>query len=138
MKIHELFPSTYLKAIDLDGAPLRVTIEKLALENVSREDPNEFKPVLHFVGIDRGLVLNITNGKSIAELNSDRLPIGFHSAIPGPYTWAFAPSRPAAISASTSSWLYGPCCLPSMDTCQTFSAVILAPPPCRFRLSVSS
>ena len=70
-KLHELFPSKYLKAVDFTDGPMRVKIERLAHENVSRENPNELKPVLYFSGLSRGFVLNVTNGNAIAELYGD-------------------------------------------------------------------
>ena len=70
-KLNELFPSKYLKAIDVSDGPMRVTIDSLEQENVSRENPNELKPVLHFEGHKRGLVLNVTNGNAIGELYGD-------------------------------------------------------------------
>ena len=70
-KLHELFPSKYLKAVDVADAPMQVSIDRLEQENVSRENPNETKPVVYFRGQTRGLVLNVTNGNAIAELHGD-------------------------------------------------------------------
>ena len=72
MKLHEMFPSKYLKAADIrghDGGALQVTISHLQQEFVSRENPEEQKPVLYFDGHKRGLVLNVTNGNAIGVLH---------------------------------------------------------------------
>ena len=68
MKIGSAFPSDYLKAADLQGRAVKVTIGGLTHEEIG----DSAKPVLHFVGKDRGLVLNKTNANMIAEvLGSD-------------------------------------------------------------------
>ncbi len=63
MKLSKLFPSTYLRAGDLD-APVRDTITKVRKEDVGGE---ESKPVVYFK-TQKPLVLNVTNGNSIKEL----------------------------------------------------------------------
>lgn len=63
MRISTAFPSDYLKAADLNGKAVRVTIESVSTEEVG----NDQKPVLHFVGKDKGLVLNKTNANRIVE-----------------------------------------------------------------------
>lgn len=62
--INDLFPSKYLKASDLAGRPLSVTIEALELEKM--RDGAE-KPALYFHGKEQGLILNKTNGMYLAE-----------------------------------------------------------------------
>ena len=57
----------YLKAADLKGVSVRVTIRDCVEEEVGRGRDVETKPVVYFVGKDKGLVLNPTNGNSIAE-----------------------------------------------------------------------
>ena len=64
MNINAAFPSTFLKAADLQGRKVTITMDRVALEEVG----GEHKPVLYFVGKDRGLVLNKTNGNIISEL----------------------------------------------------------------------
>jgi hypothetical protein len=66
MKIGDVFPSNYLKASDLNGSVVPVTIDHVAIEAVGRE--KESRPVLYFVGKSKGVVLNKTNAKKIAEL----------------------------------------------------------------------
>ena len=64
MNINAAFPSTYLKAADLQGRKVRIAIDQVKLEDVG----GEHKPVLYFLDKDRGLVLNKTNGSIISEL----------------------------------------------------------------------
>lgn len=79
MNIDTAFPSNYIKASDLQGAEAVVTIQKVEFEAVGRE--REMKLVLYFVGKDKGLVLNKTNAKNIANLigsyETDQW-VGFH------------------------------------------------------------
>lgn len=63
MRMSEAFPSNYLKAADLNGHHVKVTIESVSMEKIGEDR----KPVLHFVGKDRGLVLNKTNSNRIVE-----------------------------------------------------------------------
>ena len=62
MKMAELFPSKYLKAIDLDADEV-FTMESLKQEELG----DEAKPVVYFEEIDKGLVLNRTNANMIAS-----------------------------------------------------------------------
>ena len=64
VNIHNVFPSKYLKAGDLDGHAVAVTISHIAMEEVGQGD---VKPVLFFAGKEKGLVLNKTNGGVIAN-----------------------------------------------------------------------
>jgi hypothetical protein len=68
--IDSVFPSHYLKASDLNGASPVVTISRLAVEPIGRN--KEMKPVLYFVGKDKGLVLNKTNASKIAQLSGSK------------------------------------------------------------------
>lgn len=63
MKIGTAFPSDYLRAGDLNGKAVRVTIESVTVEKIGDDQ----KPVLHFVGKDKTLVLNKTNANRIVE-----------------------------------------------------------------------
>ena len=64
--INDAFPSNYLKASDLQGQQPTVTIERVEFEAVGRE--KEMKPIVYFVGKEKGIVLNKTNAKNIANL----------------------------------------------------------------------
>lgn len=63
--IDDLYPSKYLKAADLQGRALLVTIDRLAIEEVGQE--KEQKPVLYLVGKQKAIVLNKTNSLAIAD-----------------------------------------------------------------------
>lgn len=67
MKLGDIFPSKYLKASDLDGRTIVVTIERVELEDLG----DSRKPVAYFVGKDRGVVLNRTNCNNIAAVYGD-------------------------------------------------------------------
>jgi len=67
--ISKLFPSRFLKAADLNGRTVKVTIKKVEVEEIGQDkDP---KPVIYFDGVERGLVMNKTNGVAIAEIHGD-------------------------------------------------------------------
>lgn len=61
MKIGSAFPGAYLKAADLQGRRVQVVIERVDMEDIGGDQ----KPVLHFKGKDRGLVLNKTNANAV-------------------------------------------------------------------------
>ena len=65
MKIGAAFPGQYLKAADLEGKRVRVVIERVDMEDIG----GETKPVLHFRGKSRGVVLNKTNASAIWGIN---------------------------------------------------------------------
>ena len=64
MNILDTFPSAYLKASDLKGKRVTLTMRDVSIE-VMGEDR---KPVLYFHGTDRGLALNKTNASIIVEM----------------------------------------------------------------------
>lgn len=64
MKVGAMFPGAYLKAADLQGRKVGVTIREVSLEDIG----GEHKPVLYFEGKDKGVVLNKTNANMIAEI----------------------------------------------------------------------
>lgn len=66
MNINDAFPSQYLKASDLNGSQPVVTIARVEIEPVGRS--KDMKPIAYFAGKDKGLVLNKTNSKKIAEI----------------------------------------------------------------------
>jgi hypothetical protein len=59
----------FLYAFDLDGREVTVTIEKCVAGKITGEKGRESKkPLLHFVGKQKKLAINKTNGKTIASL----------------------------------------------------------------------
>ncbi len=67
MKISDTFPSNYLKAANLDGKNVRVTISRVLVEEIG----DDRKPVLYFKDKEKGMVLNKTNANNIAVLYGD-------------------------------------------------------------------
>ena len=63
MLITDAFPSNFLKAADLNGRTVTVTIESCDLESIG---DGETKPVLRFRGQSKGMVLNKTNALALA------------------------------------------------------------------------
>ena len=64
MDINSQFPSNFYKAGDLAGRARLVTMQACMPEDIGN---NEMKPVLRFVGEQKGLVLNKTNAQVIAS-----------------------------------------------------------------------
>ena len=64
MNINDLFPSKYVKAADLKGQEVPVTIMMVQIEEVEQGKPH--LPVAYFNGMTKGLVLNKTNATTIA------------------------------------------------------------------------
>ena len=70
MKISSAFPSKYLKASDIpEGRDISLKIDEVWMENM--EQSKDEKPVLYFIGKDKGLVLNVTNGNTLADAYGD-------------------------------------------------------------------
>lgn len=67
MKMSEEFPSKYLKAADLQGREVRVTMANVEREKIG----DDAKPVLYFKGKDKGVVLNKTNAGTISDAYGD-------------------------------------------------------------------
>ncbi len=64
MKGNDVFPGKYLRADDLKGAELIVTISHIKVETLG----DDSKPVLYFAGKEKGLVMNKTNWTAVVEL----------------------------------------------------------------------
>jgi hypothetical protein len=71
MKISDVFPSKYVKAADLEGRTVTLTIKDLRIEKMGHGSEEERKPVLYFEKATKGLVLNATNARTIAALYGD-------------------------------------------------------------------
>jgi hypothetical protein len=67
MKMNELYPSSYLKCEDLQGKRIKAIVEKLTIERLG----DDKKPVLHFRGAERMLVLNKTNASVLSDAYGD-------------------------------------------------------------------
>lgn len=67
MRISTAFPSSYIKAGDLNGRNVRVLIDRVEMEDIG----GEIKPVLYFQGKEKGMVLNKTNSNNIAVAYGD-------------------------------------------------------------------
>jgi len=65
MKIGAAFPGQYIKAADLQGKRVQVVVDHVEMEDIG----GETKPVVHFRGKERGLVLNKTNSNAIWGIN---------------------------------------------------------------------
>ena len=64
MNINNAFPSNYLKASELQGRDVTVTMANVVFETIGQDR----KPVLYFAGTKKGMVLNKTNSNNIAML----------------------------------------------------------------------
>jgi hypothetical protein len=61
--LEEFFPSKHLKATDLNGKEVTVTIHRVEREKIG----DEGKPVLYFNGKDKGVVLNKGNTSVLVD-----------------------------------------------------------------------
>ena len=72
MKRDDVFPSKYLKAADLNGKPVTVTIKSAPYETLKNpEGKEQGKTVLYFVGGKKALPLNVVNWDSVAAICGD-------------------------------------------------------------------
>ena len=67
MKISDEFPSRYLKAADLQGREVRVTMQHVEKEKLG----DEMKLALYFKGKEKAMILNKTNSNTIADSYGD-------------------------------------------------------------------
>src|SRR6187549_594613 len=68
MHVDQLWPSKYVKAQDLDGRTVTVTIREVKIEEMTNNEQKVKKPVLYFNEAEKALILNKTNGRTIAAL----------------------------------------------------------------------
>jgi hypothetical protein len=72
MKRDDVFPSKYLKASDLNGAPIVVKISRVTFETLKNpEGKEQQKTVLAFAGAAKTLPLNMVNWDSTAAVCGD-------------------------------------------------------------------
>ena len=67
MKTTDLFPSKYVKASDLEDGPKTVVMRELVVEEIGQGKSAEPKGVLYFSDFDKGMVLNVTNCRTIED-----------------------------------------------------------------------
>ena len=64
-----MFDREYIGAWDLEGRDVTVTIERaVGGEIIGEKGRKDKKPILHFVGKEKTMIVNRTNGKTIATL----------------------------------------------------------------------
>ncbi len=68
MNISDAFPSNYLKAADLQGRNVTVTIAGATIEEIGQGQKKDRKLVLSFFGKEKALVCNKTNASTIEKL----------------------------------------------------------------------
>jgi hypothetical protein len=74
MKTSEAFPSRYLKAADLGDRQWELIIDEYQMEDLQGQDgPKQTKPVLYFRRGKKGLVLNMTNARTISAVYGDEM-----------------------------------------------------------------
>jgi hypothetical protein len=71
MRISTAFPTKYLSAADLDGQVVVLAMSNVLMEDIGFGGDKKVLPVLYFEGKDKGLVLNKTNSRKIAEMFGD-------------------------------------------------------------------
>ncbi len=65
--INDAFPSNYLKSADLKGRVAKLKIDRVVFEQIGTDN----KLIMYFQGKDKGMVLNKTNGLTIAGVFGD-------------------------------------------------------------------
>jgi hypothetical protein len=71
MKLSEAFPSNFLKADDLNGKPVTLTISGVEIEQLGQGKDKEKKLVIQFRGTEKKLICNKTNAGTIGKLYGD-------------------------------------------------------------------
>ncbi|HEX8837468.1 MAG TPA: hypothetical protein VF748_11070 [Candidatus Acidoferrum sp.] len=74
MKTSDAFPSNYLKASDLSDRTWTLTIDNYEMAELQANDGRkQTKPVLYFRRVKKGLVLNVTNARTIEAAYGDEM-----------------------------------------------------------------
>ena len=68
MKVSDLKQSNYLAQKDFADGEMTLTIDRVHEEKVGQGENQEMKYVLYFRELEKGLVLNVTNGEAIADI----------------------------------------------------------------------
>ena len=70
MRMSNAFPSKYLKAADIpEGRDVSLQIDEVRMESMPQS--REEKPVLYFIGKEKGLILNVCNNNTIVDEYGD-------------------------------------------------------------------
>lgn len=64
-RVSDVYGGNWMTADDLQGREANVTIESVSIHDMN---DGKKKAALHFVGKDKALLLNVTNGNTIAEM----------------------------------------------------------------------
>lgn len=67
MRVSSAFPSEFLKASDLNGRNVKVSMSHVEMKDIG----GDHKPVLFFIGKEKGMVLNKTNANNISLVYGD-------------------------------------------------------------------
>ncbi len=67
MNINDEFPSKYLKSVDLQGHAVKVKIANVLSEEIG----GDRKLIMYFANRTKGMVLNKTNARTIADVYGD-------------------------------------------------------------------
>ena len=67
VNVNNMFPSKWVKAADLQGKEIVVTIDRLGKEEVEQGAPPKY--ILYFEGKNKGMVLNKTNTGNLATIH---------------------------------------------------------------------
>lgn len=68
-KVTELFPGKWLSAADLQNQEVIATIGSVTTEEFEDSGKKSVKPVCHFQGVEKALILNKTNAVMIQEIS---------------------------------------------------------------------
>jgi hypothetical protein len=68
MHISKMFPSKYLKAVDIEGDH-KIIVSRVVEEEVGKD--KTIMPVMYFKGWEKGLILNKTNSDAFAKVYGD-------------------------------------------------------------------
>lgn len=73
MKISQLYPKKYATGEDLKGTAYTFTVRTVEMEQMHPQPgaPAERKPVLYFMETQKGIILNPTLARQLAELLGD-------------------------------------------------------------------
>ena len=69
--VSDAFPSNYLKAADLNKRTIKLKIDKVVFEEIGQD--KDKKPILLFVDVKKGLVLNKANATTIGSIHGQEL-----------------------------------------------------------------